>query len=154
MYRFFVAGVLATSFVTAAPAGDLSVSITLGQPGFYGRIDLGGAPPPQLVYSAPVIVEPGAYDGSPQYEAPAPVYLHVPPGHERHWRKHCREYNACGVPVYFVRDGWYRDVYVPHYREHHRDQDEGRREHDEHWDRHEHEDHHDHHDHDEDHGGR
>jgi hypothetical protein len=31
------------------------------------------------------------------------------------WRKHCRKYNACGVPVYFVRHDWYeRNVrYVP-----------------------------------------
>src|SRR2546425_10235251 len=24
-----------------------------------------------------------------------PIYLHVPPGHAKHWRKHCHEYNAC-----------------------------------------------------------
>ena len=48
--------------------------------------------------------------------APAPVYLHVPPGHEKHWEKHCAAYGACGQPVLFVRDAWYNDVYVPAYR--------------------------------------
>jgi hypothetical protein len=45
-----------------------------------------------------------------------PVYLHVPPGHAKHWSKHCSKYNACGHPVYFVKDGWYNDVYVPHHQ--------------------------------------
>ena len=30
-----------------------------------------------------------------------PIYLHVPPGHAKNWRKHCAHYNACGQPVYF-----------------------------------------------------
>ncbi len=38
------------------------------------------------------------------------------PGHEKHWRKHCAQYNACGRPVYFVRDDWYNNEYVPRYR--------------------------------------
>jgi len=38
---------------------------------------------------------------------PEPVYLWVPPGHRKNWAAHCREYNACGVPVYFVRHDWY-----------------------------------------------
>ena len=41
----------------------------------------------------------------------------TPPGHEKHWNKHCHEYGACGRPVYFVRDGWYNDVYAPRYRQ-------------------------------------
>ena len=49
-----------------------------------------------------------------QYFVPGPAqknlgaYLWVPPGHQKKWSKHCREYNACGVPVYFVDDGWYQ----------------------------------------------
>jgi hypothetical protein len=31
----------------------------------------------------------------------------VPPGHQKNWKKHCRDYQACGVPVYFVKDEWY-----------------------------------------------
>ena len=38
---------------------------------------------------------------------PEPVYMWVPPGHRKDWKKHCRQYGACGVPVYFVRDDWY-----------------------------------------------
>ncbi len=94
-----------------ALASDVGVSISVGQPGFYGRIDIGNAPPPVLVYPQPVWINRVAV-------APAPIYLRVPPGHERDWGKHCKHYRACGRPVYFVRDEWYHDVYVPHYREH------------------------------------
>jgi hypothetical protein len=44
-----------------------------------------------------------------------PVYLRVPPGHEKHWSKHCGKYGACGQPVYFVREDWYQTQYVPRY---------------------------------------
>ena len=109
-----------------APAGlalaaDVGVSISVGQPGFYGRIDIGNAPPPQVVYPQPVVIAPVAV-------APEPIYLRVPPGHQKRWGRYCRRYNACDRPVYFVRDGWYNEVYVPHYREHHeewRDRDRG-----------------------------
>ena len=46
-----------------------------------------------------------------------PVYLWVPPGHQKNWRKHCGRYDACGRPVYFVQDNWYNTVYVPRYQE-------------------------------------
>ena len=36
-----------------------------------------------------------------------------PPGHAKHWAKHCREYNACGRPVYFVKSA----EYEPGFRE-------------------------------------
>ena len=39
--------------------------------------------------------------------APQPVYMWVPPGHRKDWRRHCGAYQACGVPVYFVRHDWY-----------------------------------------------
>jgi len=29
---------------------------------------------------------------------------------------YCPKYNACGRPVYFVRDRWYNEVYVPQYQ--------------------------------------
>jgi hypothetical protein len=41
-----------------------------------------------------------------------PVYLWVPPGHRKHWSKHCAQYGACGAPVYFVQDRWYREHVV------------------------------------------
>ena len=48
-----------------------------------------------------------------------PVYMHVPPGHAKDWGKHCRKYNACGQPVYFVEDRWYTNTYVPAYAQEH-----------------------------------
>ena len=48
----------------------------------------------------------------------APIYLRVPPGHQRNWGRYCANYGACGQPVYFVQDNWYRDVYSPYYRNH------------------------------------
>ena len=104
-------GLAALSSVPAAQAANVGVSISVGQPGFFGQIDLGNAPPPQLLYPQPVIYGP-VIAGAP------PIYLHVPLGYERDWRHHCYEYRACGRPVYFVRDDWYRTVYVPHYRDH------------------------------------
>lgn len=106
---------LAASLSVAAipvQAADVGLSITVGDPNFYGRIDIGGFPQPRLVFPQPVIVEPVA-------TPPAPVYLHVPPGHAKHWSKHCREYNACGQRVYFVDDDWYNREYVPRYKEKH-----------------------------------
>ena len=97
--------------VTPAFATDVGLSISVGQPGFYGQIDIGNFPQPRVVYAQPVIIQ-----RPPQVVYVAPIYLHVPPGHEKHWSKHCAQYNACGRPVYFVRDDWYNDVYVPRYR--------------------------------------
>jgi hypothetical protein len=96
---------------TLVSAADVGVSISVGQPGFYGQIDIGNFPQPRVVYAQPVIMQ-----RSPEVIAVAPIYLHVPPGHEKHWSKHCAQYNACGRPVYFVRDDWYNAVYVPRYR--------------------------------------
>ena len=92
----------------AIPAlADVGVSVSVGQPGFYGRIDIGGLPPPRLLYAQPIVVQPVA----PGVVMPAPIYLRVPPGHAKHWRKHCAKYNACGQPVYFVQESWGRDHY-------------------------------------------
>lgn len=94
-------------------AADVGVSITIGQPGFYGHIDIGDFPPPVLVYPQPVVIH------HVPVASHQPLYLRVPPGHYKHWSKHCAQYNACGHPVYFVQDSWYNDVYAPRYRERH-----------------------------------
>jgi len=123
--KVFAASLLALLSASAF-ASDVAMSISVGQPGFYGRLDIGGYPPPAVVYSQPVIVERPSY-----YVEPAPIYLRVPPGHMKHWSKHCREYGACGQRVLFVQDGWYSNQYVPRYREMHREREwreEGRRE--------------------------
>lgn len=107
---------LAAVAAIAVPAlvADAGVSVQAGEPGFYGSIDIGGFPPPQLIYPRPVVIQ-----SVPAGVVSAPIYLHVPPGHAKNWSKHCRKYNACGQPVYFVRDSWYNEDYVPHYRESH-----------------------------------
>ena len=102
-------GLIAAVFV-AAPA--LALDVSIGDPAFFGRINIGNAPTPQLVYPKPIVVKQAG-------EVAAPVYLRVPPGHARNWKKHCGSYGACGQPVYFVQDRWYNDVYAPHYRKQH-----------------------------------
>lgn len=114
MKRFLAAAALA-ALTLPALAADVGVSVSVGQPGFYGHIDIGDFPPPQVIYRQPVRVE-----RAPSGFVQEPIYLHVPPGHARHWRKHCYRYNACGQPVYFVQDNWYNEVYVPRYRERYR----------------------------------
>lgn len=93
---------------------DVGVSISIGDPNFYGRIELGDFPQPRLVYRRPIVIE-------RVRQTPEPLYLRVPPGHAKNWRKHCHEYDACGRPVYFVEDRWYNEVYAPRYRERHGD---------------------------------
>ncbi|HET6718137.1 MAG TPA: hypothetical protein VFH22_00735 [Rhodocyclaceae bacterium] len=113
----------AAALAAAAPAfaADVGVSVSIGQPGFYGQIDIGGAPPPVLLYRQPVMIERVDVER-------APIYLNVRPGHARNWRRHCGEYDACGERVYFVQNGWYDRQYVPHYKKHkgNRHDDEGR----------------------------
>lgn len=113
MKRFLCAAAIAVAS-TQALAADVGVSVSVGQPGFYGTIDIGNFPRPQVVYAEPVVIRP-----APRAVVMEPVYLHVPPGHAKKWRKHCGSYNACGRPVYFVRDDWYNNTYVPQYRERH-----------------------------------
>ena len=120
MHRLlFALLVLASCAATAATS--VGVSISIGDPRFYGHIDIGDYPAPRVLYREPVIIERVRV-------VPASIYLRVPPGHAKHWSKHCRQYHACGRPVYFVDDRWYNDVYVPRYRERHAEHREERRE--------------------------
>ena len=106
------AAVFAATVAIPAFAADVGVSVSIGQPGFYGRLNVGDFPQPQVIYRQPVVVQRGAVSGPP-------IYLHVPPSHARHWSRHCGEYNACGERVYFVNDNWYNREYVPRYQERH-----------------------------------
>lgn len=113
--------------LAAAPAlaADVGVSISISQPGVYGRVDIGRFPQPQVVVAQPVIVQRPVVVAQPQpvvVAQPEPVYMWVPPGHRKNWRKHCAQYNACGVPVYFVQDRWYNENVHPRGRE--RDDDD------------------------------
>jgi hypothetical protein len=121
---------LGLSLGSATPAmADVGVSINIGEPNFFGRIDIGDAPPPVLRAQRPVIIERGP-PGAPV----EPIYLHVPLSESRNWRNYCGHYDACGRPVYFVQDTWYRNVYVPHYHAHRQEFDQ--RYHERHDDRH------------------
>lgn len=100
--------VLAGASPQLAAAADVDLRVILsGQvaPGVYGRVDFGTASPPPVLYAEPVIIRPAP---GPR---PAPLYLHVPPGHAKKWDKHCHRYNACGRPVYFVKSAEYEPGY-------------------------------------------
>lgn len=113
MLRFLFTTMLLLTPI-AVNASDLGVSITIGQPGFYGQITLGNHyPSPRLIYPDPIIAMPRVGIAQPQ-----PIYLYVPPGHAKKWSKHCHRYHACHLPVYFVQEDWYDNVYVPQYRQH------------------------------------
>lgn len=124
----FLGGLL---FLQASPhtfASDLGINVILsGQvsPGVYGQVEIGNTPRPRVVYEQPVIIV-----SDRRYVREAPIYLHVPPGHSKHWSKHCHEYHACGRKVYFVRS----EEYEPDYQ--HRETHNEHREHNEHDDNH------------------
>jgi hypothetical protein len=151
-------GALATLALGATSVANADVDISVAirgeiAPGIYGRVDLGGRPPPPLVFANPVLIE----QPPPHVVVGEPLYLHVPPEHARAWREHCHEYHACNRQVYFVRSREYEPGYVrareheryEHLRheeerhERHEERREERRE--EHYDhRHDHDDDHDH----------
>lgn len=141
--RLLLAAALAAASLGPASSAQAAVAVSIGEPGFYGSIDIGGAPPPALIYERPVVAGPPVvvpYGAPP----PPPLYLRVPVGYERNWGRYCGYYRACGRPVYFVQDRWYREQYVPHWhhmhgppprydhREYERDRDRDRWDHDHH----------------------
>ena len=102
--RFAALGAAAASLWAVAGAAQAQAYVNgsvSGQiaPGVYGRVDIGNGPPPALLYSQPVVIAPPAV----VMPHPAPVYMYVPPGHAKHWGKHCARYNACGQSVYFLK---------------------------------------------------
>jgi hypothetical protein len=89
-----------------------------GPSAFFGPIDLAGAPAPQVMSPRPVkgqCLHGGQFRKA--FAAPismeVPVYIHARPGEEERWVSHCRAYKACDVPVLFVTESWYRNVYLP-----------------------------------------
>lgn len=119
MKRLLFAAALAA---IAAPsfAADVGLSLSIGQPGFYGHIDIGDFQQPRLIYQQPRVMYRSAMNRPP-------IYLHVRPGHAKNWRWHCREYNACNERVYFVQDTWYSQEYVPRYQERYNNRRDDRR---------------------------
>lgn len=87
-------------------AEDLGINIVLEgeiKPGVYGRVELGKNSHPDLVYHDPRVI---VVEEKVQRD---PIYLHVPPGHAKHWDKHCNKYKACAYPVYFIMSDEYRE---------------------------------------------
>ena len=88
----------------AAWAGpNVGISIDVVQPGVYGQVIIGNAPPPPVVSVQPVIVAP-----PPVAVMQPPVYVYVPVAYQQNWRYYCGRYAACGRPVLFVQEQWVR----------------------------------------------
>jgi hypothetical protein len=105
--KVLIALVLAAANIAPALAQpSVGISIGINQPGVYGRIHIGDLPGPALVLPQPVIIAPPTFAVERR-----PIYMYVPPAHQRDWRHNCGRYNACGQPVYFVHDQWVRDRY-------------------------------------------
>ena len=110
MMKSNLAGIGLASLVLVAPLAQAQhVNVIVAgevRPGVYGRVEIGNTPLPPVVYAQPVVIV--------RERRPVPlepVYLHVPPGHAKNWSKHCRKYNACNRPVYFVKSAEYEPGY-------------------------------------------
>ena len=102
----------AAASVFARP--NVDVSIGIGQPGVYGRIDIGNYPAPAVVYPQPLVVAP-----TPVAVYRQPIYVYVPVPYQQNWGRYCGRYGACGQPVYFVHEQWVQERYrVEHEGEH------------------------------------
>lgn len=123
-FLLLLAGLATLQTAPCALASDLDLNVILSgevRPGVYGQVQIGNAPRPVVVYEQPRVVVVDRH-----YEHEAPVYLHVPPGHARHWDRHCHDYHACSRRVYFVKSREYEPDYVyvreePRHHDHHHD---------------------------------
>jgi len=106
----------------AAQSADTYINATVTgvlAPGVYGQINIGNAPPPVINRQPIIIAQPAVVVGM------QPIYLYAPPGHIKHWSKHCAAYNACNRPVYFVNvDSHGRYVQGEQFQEHGRGDDD------------------------------
>ena len=105
MKKLLVTALALGAMGSAMAQPSVGLSIGINQPGIYGQINIGTLPAPALVAPQPVIIARGAVDVPP-------AYLYVPIAEQRNWRRYCGKYNACGRPVYFVREDWVRDRYA------------------------------------------
>ena len=120
MNRILAALALMATGSVAPALAEMNASITLGEPEFYGRIELDeGYYRPRVIYDRPVVLE-------RRFSNMAPIYVRAPRVEYRDWRRHCAKYEACERPVFFVRDEWYTQIYAPRYRQLHARNFEGR----------------------------
>ena len=89
MKRFLSIIIMIILVAVPVQAADVGLSVSIGQPGFYGRISIGEFYEPAVVYPQPILVRPA-------YVVPQPVSYHVPPGQVKH--------------------RGYRNVYVPYHQ--------------------------------------
>jgi len=59
---------------------QVGVSVNIGEPEFFGQIEIGNTAPPPVVYANPVVIQApvGVVVGEP-------LYLRVPEEHHRNW---------------------------------------------------------------------
>lgn len=107
MKRYLLAAALS---VAAAAASAADVAVSAGHPDYFGQLEVGHLAPPAVVYENAVIVR-----GKRRVEGAEAIYMRLPEKQVRQWSKYCSRYDACGRPVYFVKDEWYRNVYVAHH---------------------------------------
>jgi hypothetical protein len=112
---------LSSALPVAQAQTNVGVSISVAQPGGYGRIDIGNYPAPAVIYPQPMVIVP-----TPVAVVQRPIYLYVPPGHQKRWSKYCAHYAACGQPVYFVQESWVRERYAGGRHDHDDDHDHDR----------------------------
>lgn len=109
--------VCGAGIVYAPVQAQTALTLQLGQPGYFGPINLGNQPPPPVIGYGPIIVRPDSRGRERWIQAGnQPLYLRVPMNQVRNWGRYCGLYQACNVPVQFVRDDWYRNVYAPRVR--------------------------------------
>ena len=113
-------GVAVLGACAAQSAAAADVSISINQPGVYGRVNI-GEPVPQAAW---VNASPMVITQSPMAAQRQPIYLYVPPAQSSNWSRYCGRYGACAQPVIFVQDRWVRDRHAQ--GRHGRDRDRGR----------------------------
>jgi hypothetical protein len=95
-------GVLSTLGVSSVARADDT------DPGIYGRLNVSKFGHPPVIRREAVVA-----NGAKHRTSSKPVYMHVAPGQEWHSQAYCRTYDACSVPVYFVTESWFVNVYLP-----------------------------------------
>lgn len=108
--RLMRAAALAT-IALAVIAPSKAFCANLGEVLFWGIVPALTGLTPRVWNDTPIMAI-GTY--TPGVEV---IYLNVPNDHRRNWKKHCHRYDACHRPVYFLQGNWYRQVYVPRYRQ-------------------------------------